>query len=62
MIPYESVRWHLERRHWIATVGVSWSGLVAIHEEEHRTHDGDPHHPAAATPSQWAELVTQRNL
>ena len=61
MIPYETVRFHLERWHWIATVGVTWPGLVAIHEEAH-THDGDPHHDVPATPSQWAELTILRNL
>jgi len=62
MIPYESVRAHLERHHWIATRGVSWPGLVAIHEQEHRTHSGDPHRPAPATASEWAELANPATI
>lgn len=42
MIPYETVRSHLERRHWASTDGFSWEELVVIHEAVHLT-TGDNH-------------------
>lgn len=46
MIPYETVRSHLERRHWAATAGFTWDELVAVHEEVHRDPD-ELHHDTA---------------
>lgn len=36
MIPYETVRAHLERHHRIRTTDLTWEAMAAIHEHEHR--------------------------
>lgn len=46
MIPYETVRHHLQRRHWASTDGFTWEQLVAIHDEVHR-HPDELHHDSA---------------
>jgi len=45
VIPYETIRVHLERRHRIATPDADWNDRVAIHEREHHAAVY-PHQPA----------------
>lgn len=43
MIPYTTVRDHLDVEHWVNTTGLSWLQLVGVHEDEHRSEQTHRH-------------------
>ena len=44
MIPYETIRSHLERRHRTGTADLTWEAMVTIHEQQHEQRSGSDCH------------------
>jgi hypothetical protein len=43
MIPYTTIRQHLDAEHWQNTSGLTWLQLVHLHEEAHRSDQDHGH-------------------